>query len=324
MTGDRMHDTVHPNFFIVGAAKCGTTSMAHYLDQHPEVFMSQVKEPNYFNTDHRLAKGWMIRDKKRYLDLFRGATEAKMIGEASVWYLFSEVAAERIKFEYPNAKIIIMLRHPVDAMYSLHGQFLKTNNESIVNFAQALEAEADRRCGRGIPPGAHFPNALCYRQWADFATQVKRYINVLGRDKILFILFDDFKQDAEGVYKEVAHFLEIDSSFTPCFDKMNPAKELRYFYLGRLFKPVPWIPATLRAILPLTIRTKIGDLLATIFKSPNRPLKINPVIRSKLTRELHAQITALGSLIRRDLSDWVGTAKTAALSDNPNNTRDKI
>ena len=125
-----------PNFFIPGAPKSGTTSMYHYLRQHPQIYMSRVKEPQFFSTDLEMAEGRRICDLDAYLSLFQNAQDAKRIGEASVWNLFSRDAAQNIKAFDPEAKIIVMLRHPADLIYSLHGQFIYSMNEDILEWSE--------------------------------------------------------------------------------------------------------------------------------------------------------------------------------------------
>ncbi len=109
---------VKPNFFIVGAPRCGTTALYSYLRQHPDVFLPDYKEPHFFNTD--MNSGGAIRDDAEYLALFASARDQARIGEASVYYLSSQAAPERIKSFCPTAKIVVMLRNPVDAVDALH------------------------------------------------------------------------------------------------------------------------------------------------------------------------------------------------------------
>ena len=131
-----------PNFFIVGAAKCGTTSLYRYLRQHPDVFMPEQKEPNFFGSD--LSYRFPRISQARYLSCFAKAKGETRIGEATTIYLYSEKAAEEIKAFSPEAKIIIMLRNPVDVLYSYHSQQLYSGNEDIPDFEEALRAEVDR------------------------------------------------------------------------------------------------------------------------------------------------------------------------------------
>ena len=139
-----------PNFFIVGAPKCGTSALYEYLGAHPEIFMSPYKEPHFFGSD--LQQRWRPT-KSQYFSCFAKARDEKRVGEASVHYLYSKCAAAEIKEFCPEARIIIMLRDPVEMLYSLHSQSIFSGNEVINDFEEALEAEADRKLGRRIPRG---------------------------------------------------------------------------------------------------------------------------------------------------------------------------
>ena len=127
-----MKDNKLPNFFIVGAPRAGTTALYHYLSQHPDVFLPRVKEPHYFGSDLEFAVPRMTFDE--YRNLYQGVTNEKVVGDGSVMYLMSQTAAKEIKKICPEAKIIIMLRHPVDLLVSLHQKMLLTGNETIDDF----------------------------------------------------------------------------------------------------------------------------------------------------------------------------------------------
>src|SRR5687767_6541194 len=124
-----------PNFFIPGAPKCGTSSLHDYLAQHPDVFMSEdMKEPGFFNPDLRVNLVRRAATEQKYLSLFKDAAGKRRVGESSTWYMLSSVAAQLINSFDPASKAILMLRNPVDAMYSLHGQLLWSCNEDITDF----------------------------------------------------------------------------------------------------------------------------------------------------------------------------------------------
>src|SRR5262249_53369576 len=125
-----------PNFFIVGAPRCATTSMYTYLKQHPQIHLSLLKEPLFFATDLTI-QPLAVTDEASYLGLFADAGDARRIGEGSVFYLLSKRAAEEIKRFSPRAKIIIMLRNPIDMMHSLHALYLRTGNEDL-DFEEAI------------------------------------------------------------------------------------------------------------------------------------------------------------------------------------------
>ena len=230
-----MSPTIKPNFFIVGAAKCGTTSMYEHLRAHPQVFMPTgsipgnsvrtAKEPHYFGRDLNIVDGWAVRDLDTYLSLFASANGAKRVGEGSVWSILSSTAAEEIKAFDPQAKIIIMLRDPVDMMYSIHGQLIRGGVEDLLDFELALDAEDDRRQGRRVPHNANFPMGLWYRFRATLSPQVQLYFDVFGRDAVRVILFDDFIRDTAKVYRQTLEFLDIAPDFQPVFDAKKPGLE---------------------------------------------------------------------------------------------------
>ena len=140
-----------PNFFIIGAPKCGTTALSEYLREHPNIYMCTPKEPHYFDYDFEQYREVETLDE--YLGLFEAATtEHIAIGEASACYLYSSVALEDIYQFAPQAKIIVMLRNPVDLAYSYHSQLLYASDENVPDFEQAWRLQDIRREGKKIPP----------------------------------------------------------------------------------------------------------------------------------------------------------------------------
>jgi hypothetical protein len=292
-----------PNFFIVGAPKCGTTAMYKYLSAHPEVFMSDTKEPNYFGQDLGIDPQWHIRDEEEYLKLFDNASE-KCVGEASVWYLYSQGAARRIRKFAPDAKILIMLRNPPDMIYSLHRQSLWTCNEDIHDFEEALDAENDRREGRRIPEESRFPQSVLYTQIAKFADQVRRYLDLFPKDKVHIVLFDDFAADTEKVYNEVLEFLEISTEFTPDLEPVNQAKPLILRPINAFLVRHPWLKKASRRLIPFATLARLMDAMPRALRSAGRPAPMTDAARSRLTRKCRPDVERLTRLIGRDLSAW--------------------
>jgi hypothetical protein len=291
-----------PNFFIVGGAKCGTTSLHDYLDQHPQIFLPAHKEPLYFARDLDVPPEWCVRDDRRYVELFAKAdASAERLGEASVWYLFSKTAAAEIHAFDPNAKIIIMLRDPIDAMYSLHGQFLWNCNDDILDFELALAAQADRRAGRRIPPEAHIPAALQYTDVMTFYPQVMRYIETFGRENVHVILFDDFATDTAGEYRKVLQFLGVDPDFAPEFSIVNAAKPITPGF-NRFFARRPRLRQIIRNLIPIPIVRSLNKLLPFLVRTVRRPSTIDRQLRNRLLPQFKSDIESLERLLHRDLS----------------------
>jgi hypothetical protein len=238
-----------PDFFIVGAPKCGTTALDNYLSQHPEIFIPPIKEINFFGTD--LLKYPSPLTEEMYLSFFSKAKNEKKLGESTVWYIYSPGAASAIKAFNPMAKIIIMIRNPVDMLYSYYYQLVFNGDEVIEDFQAALDAEEERKKGLNIPDSPYKPERLFYREIVKYSEQVKRYIDIFGRENIHIIIFDDFKENVAREYKKVLRFLEVIENYQPQFKLINPNKKVRSkafrnllrnppdiaLRLGRLFVP---------------------------------------------------------------------------------------
>ena len=292
-----------PDFFIVGAPKCGTTAMNSYLGQHPEVFMPEQKELHYFGTD--LNSPVYVRDKDEYLAHFSEVCDEKRIGEASVWYLYSKSAAKEIKDFCPSASIVIMLRNPVDMLYSLHSQFLYNGNEDIRNFEAALDAEEDRKRGLRVPKSALLVEGLYYRETAKYMHQVQRYLHVFGSENVHVVIFDDFKSDTPSTYKETLHFLGVDETFHPNFRIINPNKGVRSWALHSFLWRHPEIVVKLgRALVPRQLYTHLLYAIKRLnFQYTPRP-PMNPHLRKRLQQEFALEVDMLSELLGRDLTYW--------------------
>ena len=290
---------VKPNLFIVGAQKCGTTAMHIYLGQHPDIFMSEIKEPHFFSTD--LKEPNSITDEKEYLFLFKKANGKKIIGESSVWYLYSENAPENIKRVSPNAKIIIMLRNPVELVYSMHSQALIEGYEDIENFEDALNAEKDRLKELRIPESSYTPY-IFYNKATKYAEFVKKYFDIFGRENVQVIIFDDFKKDTSLVYEETCRFLEVDISFKPKFPIINLNKQLKNRYLRDFFeKKTPWPFSLFKKILPLSWRSYLGRIISPIYVNYGKQPPLDEQLRIKLQEKYKFEVEKLSKLLNRDL-----------------------
>jgi hypothetical protein len=303
-----------PNFFIVGAPKCGTTALYTYLAQHPDVFMSTNKEPRFFardlDTGSERDGEVFVRDLESYLALFAEANGAMRIGEATALYLFSRDAARNIRAFCPDAKIIVMLRNPVDVMYGLHGERLYNENEDIEDFQEALQAAEERRLGRRLPHGGSVPSLLQYREVVRFSEQLERYFEQVGRENVHVIVFEDFVRDTEACYREVLAFLGLSDSFVPSFKVVNPSKKLRSRTLAQLMRRPPLaLRSLVRAVLPPKLRLALTQSVRDLNTKRGARPPLDPELRRSLLREYREEIERLGRLIGRDLSHW--SAETA-------------
>jgi hypothetical protein len=300
-----------PDFFIVGAPKCGTTAMWHYLRQHPDIFMPASKELPFLGSDVAIRPRLT---RRQYLAHFAGVAAERRVGSAWVMHLYSRLAAEEIKGFAPSADVVIMLRNPVEMLHSLHAQLLFTGQETIEDFGDALDAEADRRQGRGrlsrVARRTGWSDLLIYREHARYADQVGRYFDVFGRDRVHVVVYDDFAADTERSYGEMVRFLGVDDGFAPQFQVVNASKVSRNRALQNVLRhpPIP-LRSAANAVLPPYVRRRLSGVLRRVRAAntryvPRRPL--DPELRARLSGEFAPEVERLGQRLSRDLTHWVG------------------
>jgi hypothetical protein len=302
---------MRPNFFIVGAPKCGTTSLHEYLRQHPDVFMPENKEPKFFCTDLYYQSSHIVDGEEAYFALFEPAGDARAVGEASAGYLYSQVAHRKIKAFNPEARIIISLRNPVDMMYSNHRHLVSIGHQDLEDFEQALASEEARSRTNEVPPFCHVPpQFLRYRWMSTYSPHVQKYLDTFGRQRVHVLLFEDLVQRPEQTYCQILSFLGVEPGFVPEFrahnvtaDKSSRNLALRRFYRShrRLRLATKFVR---RVAWPLFSRISIGKLLVPLFNEVDFPGQVDPELRRRLLREHRPEIDRLARLLDRDLSIW--------------------
>jgi hypothetical protein len=297
---ERITSMPAPNFFIVGAPKSGTTSLSRYLGQHPDVLMADPKEPFHFGRDLQSKPTWHIRDIERYLSLFETANSKRRIGEATVWYMYSKQAAHEICQFCPDAKIIMMLRNPVDTIYSLHSHYLSNGNEDIRDFATAVSLDLYRSRGDRLPKAAHFPQGLIYREVVNYPHQIRRYLRYFSSQNILVIIFEDFAKHPEVTYQTCLSFLDVDPGFTPDFSVHNSGKVVRSILLTRFLNH----PPRLARIVPSSIYAAADWRLRRWNTRAGKRSPMSPALRCQLSAEFLPMIEDTENLINRDLEVW--------------------
>jgi hypothetical protein len=288
-----------PNLFLVGAAKSGTTSMERYLSEHPQIFMSPRSEVHHFGQD--LTIKFRVADRNEYLELFTGAGDAVAIGEKSIGYLFSQTAASEIYRYNPDSHIVIMLRNPVDMVFSLHRQFVRSGNEDLIDFTDALAAQSDRLHGRRLPPTCHKPDLLQYFEVVRYAPQVERYLNVFGA-RVVVVLFDDLKADPSAAYGRIVDLVGADQDFQPRFDVHNPTIDLPSVAIRGQMARFPGVASMGRRLVSPRARRRLRRASAVFQPQPDRVL--DSAIRAELLHRFEKDIDQLSQLIDRDLSAW--------------------
>ena len=282
-----------PNLFLIGAPKCGTSALHDYLAQHPNVFMSDPKEPHHFCTD--LDAPFAIRDRAAYEALFAGA-DAPIVGESSATYLYSKVAASGILETYPEGRIIAMLRNPLEMLPSLHSQKRVNGTEEFASFAEALEAEKKRKTGELEARGA-FPY---YYDAAHYSEQLTRYLGRFSAAQLHVIVFDDFKRDVGAVYAGVLEFLDL-PPFTPNFKHVNRNKRIRSRAL-HTFLQGPRSPVNR---LPKPFGTFTYKALDKLNSATETRAALEPAVAAQLKRDFAPEVERLSELLGRDLSGWL-------------------
>ncbi len=303
-----------PNFFIVGAQKAGTTSLYHYLNQHPQVYMSPMKEPFFF--DHEMdSKGEVVRREfgghrqpprytniEEYSALFEGVRGEKAIGEASPLYIYAPGTAERIERHVPGAKSIALLRNPADRAYSAYLYAVRIGVEPLTDFAQALREEPLR-----MRNGWHY--VFHYRSRGLYYQQLKRYYEVFGRERLGVWLYEDMREDPASVVQSVFRFLEVDDTFaSDTSSRHNPAGVPASGSARAAMRATDKAVGVLRKVLAPT-----SGILPLAFKMRRvvqsriltEPPPIDPELREGLIEGYKEDILRLQELIGRDLSTWL-------------------
>ena len=220
------------DFFIVGGPKCGTTSLYEYLKSHPDIFLPDVKEPSFFA--HDLPGYRDIDDSNSYAALFEGAKPGQTTGEASVVYLYSKIAVQSI-YEYnPLAKIIVMVRHPVNMFRSLHMQLGYTFNEDEMNPETAWHLQEKRKMGNCLPELCRDPKLIYYKEFCSLGSQINNLLTVFPDRQVLIMSVHELKKDPLAFYNKTLRFLGVDYDGRNEFPRVNSSKCHRIQWIGRL------------------------------------------------------------------------------------------
>lgn len=288
-----------PNFFIIGAPKCGTTALASWLAEHPHVFMSPVKEPHYYNTDLRRT----ITSEVEYQRLFAGAKGQHIaVGEASVLYLYSAEAVPQVLSDAPDARFVVMLRNPVEMAPSLHEQLYFTFNEDVEDFRAAWYLQQDRASGNQLPKASTEPALLQYGRICGLGCQVKRLLATVPREQCHFILLDDIKNNVEAEWLRLLEFLSVPDDGRESFPTENSAKSRRYPVVARSALALGRLKTRLfgRAF-SLGLLNRVNRLT----REERARVPLDPGMRAELEAYFHDDVRLLESLLDRDLSCWI-------------------
>ncbi|MBE9125340.1 sulfotransferase [Coleofasciculus sp. LEGE 07092] len=294
-----------PNFLIIGAAKSGTTAFYQYLKQHPQIYMSPVKEPHFFafegeNLNFRGPRVTInqtsITNIEAYRDLFQSVSKEVAVGEASALYLYLPKAHERIKHYVPNAKLIAILRHPVDRAYASFMQLIRDEREPITDFAQALQAEEKRM-------QENWGFLWRYQDLGFYSIQLKRYFEAFDQRQIKVYLYEDFSTDPVGVLQNIFQFLGVDDKFVPDMSiRPNVSGVPQNRLLHNFLKEPNPLKDLFKPLVPNRLRKRITTNLT--IQNLTKP-QLSSELRNQLLQLFREDILKLQDLIQRDLSAWL-------------------
>lgn len=304
---DDARGAVIPNLFLVGVQRSATTGMWTFLGQHPEIFMGQ-KELHHFGSDLGRFGSTIDTgarpDREQYLSYFAQAGDVAYRGDASVGYIYSEVAAGEIKAFCPQARILVSFRNPVDMAYSLHSLMRFQGAEPEPSFERAVTDDASARWAFTSWP---FRWAFTYPRLLRFSEQLERYFEVFGRQRVHVALYEDFVADPASVYRGILEFLGVDREFVPDFPVVFANRQERSPLVTRWLEQTPLALRGLgRLLVPSqSARRRVGKrVAATNQKVVPRP-ELDEGVRRRLSEMLEPEVAKLGKLIGRDLvSEW--------------------
>ena len=317
--------TAYPNFYLAGVPKAGTTALYTYLLEHPNILLPRPdggsmkqKEPMYFATDLREEQDYT--DEASYLELYADAgPEHLAVGDASVLYLCSKVALGNIRETVPDAKIVVMLRNPIETVVSYHGEIYRTFAEDVASFEAAWRLQEARRRGEAIPSTCQSPARLQYREVYDYPTQIERLWRHFPKEQTLILLFDDFKADTAGCYRRIQSFLGLPPHDLSEFKRVNENKRLRSRFLARLLlRPPPLLKRTaeiLKSRLGINYTAIAVRLTEMNLGPPDEGEALSPEFRRELRETFEPDIRKLSQLLDRDLGAWV--ADSGAMTPRP-------
>jgi hypothetical protein len=288
--------SIKPNLFIVGAAKSGTSSLADYLSQHPQICMSSMKEPFFF------VENFGISDLNEYLHLFNCNKGEVIIGEASTGYLYEKTAAQKIKIFQPHAKIIIMLRNPINMAYS-YWRYMQVEGNENKSFEEAISfTESEYRKTKKFTENCiNWPKSYLYIERAKYANQVKNYIDTFGYQNVKVIIFEKFIKDIREELVDIFDYLGVDRNFDPVIKVKNKGGMPRSLWIrDNIYnKEYP----LLRKLLPPKwreiIRYKVRDINRK--KSKN---EIDFELRMRLKNEFASDIRKLEDVLSIEIDEW--------------------
>jgi hypothetical protein len=304
-------------FFVIGVPKAGTTALCAFLGQHPQIFMSPIKEPSYFAASElksigspavrqgierqageldrwcqgRLAafpKKGLALNWRSYTALFQNLQEELAIGEGSMAYWWAAGAPEAIRAHFPDARFIVILRQPADRFFSHYLAASGTRPKTSCREFFDLARQGHPECSHWLMPGR-------------YASSLQRYFACFARDQFSIHLYEDYCADPQGVLLSMFRFLGVDAdSSIDTSGRFNEPVIHRWPGMQRLGQALPGLSAMARSLPP-----EWKNRLRRLARTPRAQVRIDTATRQEITSYYEEEIRQTGALISRDLSTWL-------------------
>ena len=303
-----------PDFFLVGAPRCGTTSLSRYLTKNRQIYFSRPKEPHYFTKTPYIPDADELR--KDYLDLcFAHHTPSdKVLGEGSVSYLYAPGAVERILHFNPGAKFIVQNRNPLKMLPSYHLRMRFLLQENVEDFATAWQLQPQREKGEAVAKHCLDARVLLYADIARFGKYIEQLFTKAGREQTHVVVFDDFAGNTLDAYRRTLDFLEVDYDGQTEFERRFESQMYRFRRLQELL----FIPATSNGKYVATLQqkarkynadgTKKMSFMKRVSQLNNiraKPDQLTAQMTKTVSDALRPDIEHLSQLLDRDMSFWI-------------------
>ncbi|HMI41118.1 MAG TPA: sulfotransferase [Sphingomicrobium sp.] len=323
---------------VVGAPRCGTTSLASFIKNHPDVCFSSVKEPHYFSQyDLTELSSDEVRQciDERYLPRYfsHASGSHPLLAEASVTYLYTPDRMGPILQRWPDAKFVIAVRDPLEMLPSLHQRLMYLGDETETDFGKAWALSSEREQGRSIPRTCVDPRWLRYDEAGRLGTHVENFFRVVGRERCMVVVFDDLATNPAALHRRLTDFLGLAPQETLDLGARRTSMSYRFGWLQRLLKRPPI--ATRALLAGEAYRQRVGQArskgpdsaivravlagrkrLLRWNKVPAPPVRLPDWLRREICETLAGEINHLSRLIDRDLSHWLdGTIERSFVAD---------
>lgn len=292
-------------FFLAGYPKSGTTYLYDYLKNNPAVFLPSVKEPHYFTEDYPGARE--VTSESDYLALYPASVGEQLCGDASASVIHSAVAVDRILARYPQAKFIVLVREPVAAVRSFHGELLNNLNEDVEDFQWAWRLQEARSEGREIPGTCKEPRFLQYSEMFRYREQLPTFFKKVPAEQRLVLIFEDFFADPQAGCLQVLDFLGLYDDCPVEFGAVNSARRHRFRCLAeahhRLVSGNGPVYRGAKALLS-TLRIHPSHLLARLNHKPGGGPPIDKAFEAELREHFRVDVETVEQLLGREVEDW--------------------